>query len=160
MDTVTGKALTELVGVEWRPLRVIADDRGAVLHMMRADTPGFSSVREIYFSELRPRIIKGWKRHIRMTQRFVVPVGRIRFVLYDARDGMATSGQIMVCCSGRPDRYGLLTIPPGIWYGFENIGEAPALIANCADQMHDPTESKTLPLNSGEIPYQWSVAGP
>lgn len=158
MDTVTGPALAELAGVEWRPLRAIADDRGAVLHMVRADAPGFAGFGETYFSELRPGVIKGWKLHLRMTQRLAVPVGRIRFVLFDVRPGSPTFGKTMVCLSGRPDRYGLLIIPPGIWYGFENISEGSALIANCTDLMHDQTESRILPLNSVEIPYRWPAA--
>jgi dTDP-4-dehydrorhamnose 3,5-epimerase len=158
LDSVIGTEPAGISGVEWRPLRVFADDRGAVLHMVRADAPGFSGFGEVYFSELRPGVTKGWKLHLRMTQRLAVPVGRIRFVLFDARPDSPTTGRIMTCISGRPDRYGLLIIPPGIWYGFENLSEGPALLANCADLIHDPAESRILPLDTPEIPFDWKGA--
>lgn len=147
----------QIAGVVWRPLRVISDDRGAVLHMLRADSPEFTTFGEAYFSELRPQAVKGWKLHLRMTQRLVVPVGRIRFVIFDTRPDSPTLGTVMEVQSGRPDHYGLLTIPPGLWYGFQNVGTCDALIANCADMMHDPAESKGLPLGSREIPFQWET---
>lgn len=147
--------VSTLPGVEWRPLRVITDERGAVLHMLRADTPGFGGFGEVYFSELRPRVTKGWKLHLRMTQRLAVPVGQIHFVLCDERADSPTRGRWSEFHVGRPERYGLLIIPPGIWYSFRNTGEAAALIANCADLPHDPAESRVLALATSELPYQW-----
>src|SRR5438128_1654836 len=65
------------------PLRIIADDRGAVLHMLRADSPFFTGFGEVYFSETRSGTVKPWKRHRRMTQRLAVPVGRMLFAILD-----------------------------------------------------------------------------
>lgn len=152
---MTAEKAPAMAGVEMRPLRVIADDRGAVLHMLRADSPGFSGFGEVYFSELRPGVTKGWKLHLKMTQRLAVPVGRIQFVLYDDRPDSPTHRKIVELQSGRPDCYGLLVIPPGIWYAFRNLAAGPSLLANCADLWHDPLESRVRPLNAPEIPYIW-----
>ena len=92
MDPVTGPALAELAGVEWRPLRVIADDRGAVLHMVRADAPGFAGFGEVYFSELRPGVTKGWKLHLRMTQRLAIVQDRLT-QQYNKLDSVVSSLQ-------------------------------------------------------------------
>lgn len=145
-----------LHGVVVQPLKVIPDDRGAVLHMLRESSPSFSRFGEIYFSEVNPGKLKAWKRHLRMTQRFAVPVGRLKFAIYDPRPESPTQGQVMQLELGRPECYLLLLVPPGLWYGFQNAGAAPALLANCADLAHDPTESQALPASAAEIPFRWS----
>lgn len=142
-------------GIVMRQLRQINDQRGAVLHMMRNDSPGFTKFGECYFSEVRPGAVKAWKLHKFQTQNLAVPVGRLRFVIYDGRDKSPTYNRLQVLELGRPDAYSLLTIPPGIWYGFMCTSEECALLANCADLPHDPDESQTLPVTAEEIPYQW-----
>jgi dTDP-4-dehydrorhamnose 3,5-epimerase len=142
-------------GVELHPLRQIEDDRGAVLHMLRCDAPYFTRFGEVYFSLIFPQAIKAWKRHNRMTQNFAVPMGAIKLVLYDDRLQSSTWGQLAEIILGRPDHYYLLRIPPLIWYGFQGLGPMPALLANCADLPHDPTEAENLPLVQNYIPYRW-----
>src|SRR5687767_13047437 len=107
-----------IAGVEIHPLRVIADQRGAVMHMLRGDAPHFSGFGEVYFSEVAPRAVKAWKRHQRATQRFAVPVGRMRLVIFDDRAQSATAGTLDVLEIGRPDAYNLVIVPPLLWYGF------------------------------------------
>lgn len=127
-------------------LRTIVDERGAVLHMLRADAADFRGFGECYFSEVNPGAVKGWKRHRRQTQNLAVPVGRVRFVLYDARVASATEGVLNVVELGRPDAYARLRIPPMVFYGFICAGDRPALVANCTDLPHDPDESEVLAL--------------
>jgi dTDP-4-dehydrorhamnose 3,5-epimerase len=131
-------------GLLLTPLRVIADDRGAVLHMLRSDAPEFTRFGECYFSELKPAAIKAWKRHRAQTQNLAVPVGRVRVVIYDDRAGSRTRGQREVIELGRPDAYARLRIPPQLWYGFIGLGMTAALMANCADALHDPDESESI----------------
>lgn len=140
------------------PLRVIADQRGAVLHMLRADDPEFVGFGECYFSEVLPGVVKGWKRHLRQTQVFAVPWGRMRIVLYDDRDGSPSRGLVQVFDLGRPDAYRRLRIPPRLWYSFSSVGTMPSLLANCPDLPHDPTESETRSLLDPAIPYTWASA--
>lgn len=142
-------------GVALYPLKEIGDERGAVLHMLRADLPGFRGFGEVYFSEVRPGVVKAWKRHARMTQRLAVPVGRVKFVIYDAREGSPTRGALAEHVVGRPNAYRLLVIPPGVWYGFQGIAAGPSLIANCTDLPHDPAESESRPANDGPVAYAW-----
>lgn len=145
-----------IAGVEVTALRQTVDTRGAVLHMMRCDEPGFSRFGECYFSEILPKVIKAWKLHRLQTQRLAVPVGRVRLVIYDGRKASPTQGQVMELELGRPDAYERVTIPPGLWYGFACISDAPALLVNCADLPHDPTESEMTAINNSEIPYGWN----
>lgn len=144
-------------GVRVRPLRIFEDERGAVLHMLRSDSPEFDHFGEIYFSEVRPGVVKAWKRHLRMTQRFAVPAGRMRLVIHDDRQGSATTGATMTIELGRPDAYVLVTVPPLVWYGFAALGDQPALMANCSNLPHDPAEAEQLDpvAAAGRIPYVW-----
>jgi dTDP-4-dehydrorhamnose 3,5-epimerase len=135
-------------GVALTPLRQIVDDRGAVLHMLRADATGFRGFGECYFSEIRPRVLKAWKRHNRQTQNLAVPVGRVRFVISDTREGSPTNGALQLIELGRPDAYARLTIPPNVWYGFACLTDTPALVANCADIAYEPGESEAIALDT------------
>lgn len=149
----------EIDGVSITPLRQIPDERGAVLHMLRSDAPEYRQFGECYFSEIRPGVVKAWKRHAVQTQNLAVPVGRIRLVIYDPRDEASTQGRLLVLELGRPDAYHRVQIPPGVWYGFACLGNTPALVANCADVPHAPAESERLPEDSTLIPYVWSGTG-
>lgn len=148
-------AESKIGGVAVFPLKQIEDERGAVLHMLRSDSPLFSRFGEIYFSVANPGTVKAWKRHRAMTQHFAVPVGRIRLVLFDDRADSPSKEQIEKIILGRPDRYYLVCIPPMIWYGFKAISDMPALLANCSDIPHDPNESEQLPVSNDYISYNW-----
>jgi len=142
-------------GVVLQPRREIRDARGSVLHMLRADAPEFSTFGEVYFSEILPGVVKAWKRHRQQTQRLIVPVGRVEFVIADDRPESPTYGLITRLTLGRPDDYNLLVIPPGLWYGWRALGETPALIANCADRPHDSAESELAAEPGALGPYTW-----
>lgn len=144
-------------GVEVHPLREIADERGAVLHMLRSDAVHYRGFGEVYFSEVRPGAVKAWKFHRIMTQHFAVPCGRIRLVIYDDRADSATRGAVAELELGRPDAYRLVIVPPQLWYGFTALGAEPALLANCADVAHTTGESDRLDPNEAtvRIPYAW-----
>jgi dTDP-4-dehydrorhamnose 3,5-epimerase len=145
-------------GVLVRPLRIVADDRGAVLHMLRADAPHFLRFGEIYFSMVNPGAIKAWRRHRTAVLNYAVPVGAIRLVIYDDREASPTRGAVMEIDTGR-DNYALVTIPPGVWSGFRGLGTSPSMVANCATEPHDPTEGERRPDDDPAIPYIWRANG-
>lgn len=135
---------TCIEGLTVTPLRQFNDARGSVLQMLRADAADFQTFGECYFSEIVPGALKAWKRHRRQTQNLAAPVGRVRFVVFDARESSPTRGRYDVIEIGRPDTYARLRIPPMVYYGFTCTSEVPALVANCVDIPHDPTESDAL----------------
>jgi dTDP-4-dehydrorhamnose 3,5-epimerase len=138
------------------PLRRIPDERGAVMHMLRADDPGFERFGEIYFSMVYPGVVKGWHRHHRMTLNYAVPVGMVKLVCYDDRAGSPTAGVLQELHIGELN-YVLVTIPPMILNGIKGEGTVPALVANCATEPHDPDEIERLDPMAGGIPYDWAV---
>jgi dTDP-4-dehydrorhamnose 3,5-epimerase len=143
-------------GVTIRPLRRIADERGAVLHMLRADDEAFSAFGEIYFSLVYPGVVKGWHRHREMTLNYAVPVGMVKLVLFDDRSGSPTERELVELHTGVLD-YVLVTVPPMVWNGFKGEGTEPALVANCATIPHRPDEIDRLDPSSDQIPYDWSL---
>lgn len=143
-----------LQGVIWEPRKVISDGQGAVLHHLRSDDPLFVGFGEIYCSAVPQGVVRAWKLHKSVCQRIIVPVGKVRFVLYDPRKDSSTSGQTQEIVLSRAD-HGLLGIPPGLWYGFEGLGPGESLIVNCASHPHDPKEVERLPLVNDLLPLKW-----
>lgn len=142
-------------GVKITRLNEIISDKGSVLHFLRNDDPDFFSFGECYISEIYSNAIKGWKNHTKQTQNLVVPIGKVKFVLFDHRDNSATKNLINEIIIGRRDNYIRLTIPPNVYYAFKNLDESSSLIVNCPDIPHDPLESEIINITSDLIPYEW-----
>ena len=145
----------KIEGVTLADLCEISDDRGSVLHMLRNNSPDFVRFGECYFSEVLPGKVKAWRRHSIQTQNLAVPVGHMRIVIFDSREKSVTNGCLQVVELGRPSTYFRLQIPPNLWYGFGCIGDVAALMVNCADYPHDPSESEQRAIGDLGIPYQW-----
>lgn len=143
-------------GVIVTPLKQILDERGKVMHMLRADSPAFTQFGEIYFSCVYPGAIKAWHIHKVMTLNYAVPHGRIKFVLYDDRPASPTRGEVQEFFLG-PDNYCLVTVPPMVWNGFKGIGDETAIVSNCASIPHDPGEIERKPAFDPGIPYDWQI---
>lgn len=140
-------------GVLLTRLKVIPAAGGNVLHAMKQGDSGECGFGEVYFSMVEPGAVKAWKRHRRMTLNLVVPVGEIRFVLFDDREGSGSKGEYMQ--EGLSLRnYFRLTVPPGLWMGFQGCGSGPNMLLNVADTLHDPDEVDRK--DPGEIAYDWS----
>jgi dTDP-4-dehydrorhamnose 3,5-epimerase len=148
---VTGK----IQGVEIRKLTQIKDERGSVMHMLRSDSFDFSALGEIYFSTVLQGFVKGWKKHKLMFQNYAVCTGQIKLVIYDDRKGSSTEGGVQTIVTGR-DQYGLIHIPPLVWYSHVGLSAEPAVIANCTTLPNTPGEIVRLPVENSVIPFQWT----
>jgi dTDP-4-dehydrorhamnose 3,5-epimerase len=143
-------------GVKVTPQKQILDERGKIMHFMRNDDPDFQAFGEIYFSQVFPGAIKAWHLHKAMTLNYVVVAGRIKLVLYDAREGSPTKGVLMELVLS-PEDHKRVTVPFGVWNGFKGISAEPALVANCATLPHDPTEIVRMDPFDKSIPYDWAL---
>lgn len=142
--------------VKYTPLKQIKDERGKVMHMLKATDPYFEKFGEIYFSWIYANKIKAWSKHLKMSMNYAVPVGNVKVVLFDDRKDSNTFGKIAEYYLGE-DNYYLLTIPNNIWYGIIEIGKLQAMVANCATIVHDTLEIIKLDPFDPKIPYNWSV---
>ena len=139
-------------GVIITPLKIIDVPGGDVFHGMKAGDSGFAGFGEAYFSTVEFGVIKAWKRHQKMTLNLVVPVGEIKFVIYDNKNMGKESFQEVVLSK---DNYSRLTIPPMVWVGFQGISRESSMLLNIANIPHIPEESDKKEIS--EIIYDWSI---
>ena len=141
-----------LYGVDLTPLKKIEHFSGNVLHGMKRSENSFAGFQEAYFSTIQYGIIKPWKKHLKMTLNIIVPVGCIRFVLYDDRVESPSNGQFMDVTLSL-DNYARLTIPPNIWMAFKGEGKSTNLLLNIADLEHMPSE--IIRKDIAEFDFNW-----
>ena len=128
------------------PLKRIQVAGGDVLHGMKCSDPGYDDFGEAYFSIVEVGAIKAWKRHLRMTLNFVVPLGTVSFAFIDGKGLTRTE-------LAGDERYVRLTVPPGIWFGFKGLGNKDSMVLNIANVPHDPGEVECRPR--ADFDYVW-----
>jgi dTDP-4-dehydrorhamnose 3,5-epimerase len=143
-------------GVHVVPLRQIVDERGKIMHMLKATDPHFVGFGEIYFSCAWPGAVKAWHIHTRMTVNNAVLSGRAKLVLYDQREESPTRGELQEIFLGE-DNYVLVQIPPGIANGYKAYGDKLVILANAASLPHDPEEMLRVDPFENVIPYDWHL---
>ena len=133
-------------GVILTPLKRILNQKGDIFHAMKKRDDGFDGFGEAYFSSVSKDTIKGWKKHTQMTLNIVVPIGKIKFVVYDENKEEFFSVVLS------QENYQRLTIKSGQWLAFRGV-ETNNLLLNIASIEHDTDEVKSLGLN--KIIYEW-----
>ncbi|MGH7730090.1 MAG: dTDP-4-dehydrorhamnose 3,5-epimerase family protein [Candidatus Eiseniibacteriota bacterium] len=144
-------------GVLVKRLKVIPDERGWLMEMMRDDDPFFRKFGQVYLSVVYPGVVKGWHYHKKQTDHFVFVKGMAKVVLYDAREGSKTKGEINEFFMGESNPI-LLLIPPLVLHGMKGIGVEPAYLVNTPTEHYvheDPDEFRMAP-DDAAIPYDWS----
>jgi dTDP-4-dehydrorhamnose 3,5-epimerase len=143
-------------GVKVIPLRKIVDERGKIMHMLKATDPHFIRFGEIYFSTAWPGTVKAWHIHQTMTLNNAVLSGHAKLVMYDLRESSPTKGELMEVYLGE-DNHCLVQIPPGVANGYKAYGNKEVILANCGTEPHDPDEILRLPPFTDKIPYDWAL---
>jgi len=141
-----------IAGVTTTPLSIIDTKGGAVLHAIKRSDYGFFGFGEAYFSTIEHNAIKGWKRHKEMVLNLVVPIGSVRFILYDDRNNQINKFQEVVL--SLKSGYARLTVPPMIWVGFQGLDIHPSIVLNIASIEHSSEEIDQKELD--EIKFNWS----
>ena len=144
-------------GVKVKRLKVIPDERGLLMEMMRDDDEFFQRFGQVYLSVVYPGVVKGWHYHRKQTDHFVFVKGMAKVVLYDGRDGSKTKGEINEYFMGENNPI-LLVIPPLVLHGMKGIGVEPAYLINVPTEHYvyaEPDEFRMDP-HSPEVPYDWS----
>ncbi len=144
-------------GVSCREVRHIVTANGVTTELFRDDWGVLDGeVQQAIHVALRGGAISAWHQH-RGRWDLVFPLaGHLRFVLHDPREESSTQGQVDVLHLS-PQRPMLVSIPPYVWHGVQNLSTDTSSFVNFFDRSYDyedPDEWR-LPLDSPEIPYRF-----
>jgi dTDP-4-dehydrorhamnose 3,5-epimerase len=144
-------------GIKIKKLKVIPDERGRLMEMLRADDSIFIRFGQVYLTTAYPGAVKAWHYHKRQFDHFVVVKGMMKVVLYDGREKSPTFREINEFFMGEHNPI-LLQIPPFVCHGFKCVSEEEAMVINCPTEIYDPQnpDEYRLPPHGGEIPYDWT----
>lgn len=141
-------------GIKISPLKKIMVSGGDIFHAMKNSDKGYNGFGEAYFSNIEPKVIKAWKRHKEMTLNLIVPVGTIRFVIYDDRKDSSSFDSFYEVTLSQ-DNYHRLTVPPMVWMGFQCVGNVPAMVLNIASIPHEVNEVDKKEIK--DILFNWNL---
>ena len=144
-----------IADIEITKLKQIMDERGKIMHMMRADNSIFKKFGEIYFSTVKPEFIKAWHLHKEATLNYACIKGKVKLVLFDDRKESKTLGEYQELILS-PEDYFMVTIPPLVWNGFKGIDQEESIIANCMSIPHDEKEMIRKEILDKKFNYNWS----
>jgi dTDP-4-dehydrorhamnose 3,5-epimerase len=143
-------------GVKVKKLKIIPDERGYLMEMLRDDDEFFGKFGQVYLSVVYPGVVKGWHYHKKQTDHFVFVKGMAKVVLYDARDKSPTQGEVNEFFMGEQNPM-LLVIPPYVYHGMKGVGVEPAYLVNVPTEhyVYDDPDEFRVPAHDPSIPYNW-----
>lgn len=144
-------------GVKLKPLKVIPDERGRLMEVVRCDDEIFSKFGQVYVTTAYPGVVKAWHFHNNQEDIFTVLSGMMKIVLYDGREESPTHGQINEFFLGERNPKAL-KIPPRVIHGFKCISEREAMVMNVVSEPYNydkPDEFRIDP-HDNHIGYDWS----
>lgn len=144
-------------GVMVKDLKIISDERGRLMEILRLDDKIFKRFGQAYMTTAFPNIVKAWHYHKKQDDHFTCIKGKIRLILYDARKYSVTYGQINEFILSL-DETKLVRIPKNVYHGFKCISDEEAMVINIPTHPYNrenPDEYRVDPYNN-DIPYDWS----
>jgi dTDP-4-dehydrorhamnose 3,5-epimerase len=155
--TATAARPPVIVGVQTKPLRLIPDERGWLMEILRADdTALFSRFGQVYASATYPGVVKAWHYHKVQIDNLACIVGMIKLVIVDTRAGSPTDGTVNELFVGTQNPM-LVQVPNLVYHGWKCISPEAAVVINVPTEVYryaDPDEFRIAP--HGTLPYDWS----
>jgi len=144
-------------GVMLKNLKVIPDERGRLMEILRSDDEIFKKFGQVYMTTAYPGVVKAWHYHKLQDDHFAVVSGMMKVVLYDPRAKSKTKGEVNEFIIGDHNPM-LIKIPRFVYHGFKCISETEAIVVNVPTEVYNyktPDEYRLEP-HTTEIPYDWS----
>jgi dTDP-4-dehydrorhamnose 3,5-epimerase len=151
-----GKNMIE--GVKTKKLRVIPDERGWLMEILRADDEIFEKFGQVYVTTAYPNVVKAWHYHKKQTDNFTCIKGMMKVALCDAREDSSTYKEVNEFFIGEKNPV-LISVPPMVYHGFKAIGTETAYFLSIPTYPYnyeEPDEYR-LPPDTKEIPYNWGL---
>jgi dTDP-4-dehydrorhamnose 3,5-epimerase len=148
---------TLIDGVVTKPLRLIPDERGWLMEILRGDDATlFEKFGQVYISGTYPGVVKAWHYHKHQIDFFACVMGMVKLVLVDTRDGSPTRGAVNEFFIGTQSAL-LVRVPNLVYLGWKCISPEPALVVNVPTEPYrydDPDEYRLEP--HGTLAYDWT----
>ncbi len=123
-------------GVRVKNLKVIPDDRGRLMEILRADDEIFRKFGQVYITTAFPGVVKAWHYHKIQTDHFTCVSGKMRLALYDSRKDSKTYKEVNEFVISLESPL-LVQIPPMIYHGFKCVGDSEALVVNTVTEPYN-----------------------
>jgi dTDP-4-dehydrorhamnose 3,5-epimerase len=147
-------------GVKAKKLRIIPDERGWLMEILRCDDKEFfKQFGQVYLTTAYPNVVKAWHLHKKQIDNFTCIHGMMKVVLYDNREDSSTFKEINEFFVGEKNPM-IISVPPFVYHGFKAIGYKTAFflsIPTLPYNYNKPDEYR-LPPDSKEIPYDWILS--
>lgn len=143
-------------GVKTKKLRVMPDERGRLMEILRNDDELFLQFGQVYMTTTYPGVVKAWHLHKEQTDNLACVKGMIKLALYDAREQSPTFKQVDQFYLGLHNPL-LVQIPKGIHHGWMCVSPHEAIIVNIPTESYNyetPDEFRLDP-HDNDIPYDW-----
>lgn len=143
-------------GVKVKNLKVIRDERGRLMEILRKDDELFLKFGQVYITTALPRVVKAWHYHKKQTDNIACISGKVLLTVYDARRDSKTFKEINEFFLS-PEEPKLIQIPPMVYHGFKCIGKEEAFLTNIPDKTYNykkPDEYRIDPFINN-IRYNW-----
>ena len=143
-------------GVIVKELKVIPDERGRLMEILRADDEMFRKFGQVYMTTVYPGVVKGWHYHKKQYDNMAVVKGMMKIVLFDGRLDSSTYGEVNEFFAGEYKPI-LIHIPPFVYHGFKCISDEESMVVNTPTEAYDhrePDEFRVHP-HDNDIPYEW-----
>jgi dTDP-4-dehydrorhamnose 3,5-epimerase len=143
-------------GVYTKELRVIPDERGRLMEILRNDDDIFQKFGQVYMTTTYPGVVKAWHMHKNQTDNVCCVQGMIKLVLYDSRKESPTYKEINHFYLGVHNPL-LVQIPSNVYHGWMCVSQAEAVVVNVPTETYDysdPDEHRLDP-HENDIPYEW-----
>jgi dTDP-4-dehydrorhamnose 3,5-epimerase len=143
-------------GVKTKNLKVIPDERGRLMEILRKDDSLFLKFGQVYMTTTYPEVVKAWHMHEKQADNVVCIKGMIKLVLYDPRKKSSTYKEVNQFLIGIHNPM-LVQIPAGVYHGWMCVSVEEAIIINIPTEAYDYEKPDELRLDphKNDIPYDW-----
>ncbi len=144
-------------GVKVKKLKVIPDERGRLMEILRSDDKEFfEKFGQVYMTTVKPGVVKAWHYHKIQRDNFCCVKGKIRVGLYDAREKSSTFKKTMDITLSLDDPK-LISIPSGVYHGFKGIADEESIVINTPTELYNHTnpDEYRIDADKNDIPFDW-----
>jgi dTDP-4-dehydrorhamnose 3,5-epimerase len=143
--------------VKTKALRVMPDERGWLMEILRADdTDLFTKFGQVYLSATYPGVVKAWHYHERQVDHFACVAGMVKLVLIDTRADSPTNGAVNEFYLGTQNPT-IVQVPNLVYHGWKCISTEVAMVINVPTEPYiyaQPDEFRLAPHDT--LPYDWT----